>query len=100
MRSRDGIIKNTRCCPGGSNGSGNSSGCLWAGVRGAGAHLLNFLTMDIYRAAILYHNYYSLEGIDEVRAKIAVLKRDDLLLLCSLPEKFAGQAPAQRANEK
>ncbi|HVS96778.1 MAG TPA: rhamnan synthesis F family protein [Puia sp.] len=53
-----------------------------------------------YSVAILYHNYYSLEGVDEIRAKIGALHRDDILLLCSLPEKFAGRIPCQKANEK
>lgn len=55
--------------------------------------------MEAYRVAILYHNYYSLDGVEEMRAKIAALGRRDVLLLCSLPEKFLGGVPAQRADE-
>lgn len=56
--------------------------------------------MGGYRVAILYHNYYSLDGVDEIRAKIAALSRRDVLLFSSLPEKFLGSAPEQRAHER
>jgi len=55
--------------------------------------------MGAYKVVILYHNYYSLDGIEDIRSRIAALKRQDILLLCSLPEKFLGRAPAQRADE-
>ena len=56
--------------------------------------------MDTYRYAILYHNYYSLEGIDEMRGRIRALKMPGALLLCSLPDKFAGALPRQSENER
>ncbi|HWB90207.1 MAG TPA: rhamnan synthesis F family protein [Puia sp.] len=56
--------------------------------------------MDRYRYAILYHNYYSLDGIDEMRQKISALDTPGILLLCSLPDKFAGSLPPQTAHEK
>jgi hypothetical protein len=55
--------------------------------------------MEAHRVAILYHNYYSLDGVEELRARIAALHRRDVLFLCSLPEKFLGQTPPQRADE-
>lgn len=56
--------------------------------------------MDVYGAAILYHNFYSPAGIDDVRGRIEALKRRDILLLCSLPEKFSGNIPCRQANER
>lgn len=56
--------------------------------------------MEAFGAAILYHNYYSLAGIDELRARIEALKRRDILLLCSLPDKFFGNVPRQGVNER
>ena len=56
--------------------------------------------MTAYRYAIVYHNYYSMEGIDEIRTRIAGLGQDPVLLLCSLPDKFAGQPLRQRDHER
>lgn len=56
--------------------------------------------MEQYRYAILYHNYYSADGIDEMRAKVQALHTPGIVLLCSLPDKFAGLLPRQRENEK
>lgn len=57
-------------------------------------------TTNTYRYAILYHNYYSLEGIDEIRQKIKALNTPGVLLLCSLPDKFAESLPCQHEQEK
>jgi hypothetical protein len=56
--------------------------------------------MDCYRYAILYHNYYSLEGIADIRRKIQALQNPGILLLCSLPDKFAEAMPRQEAHER
>jgi len=56
--------------------------------------------MKTFEYAILYHNYYDLGGIDEMRDRIALLQDPRVLLLCSLPEKFAACQLRQRSNEK
>src|SRR5579872_3427407 len=56
--------------------------------------------MERYRYAILYHNYYDEAGIDELRSKIEALDDPGILLLCSLPDKFAGLRPPQGDSEK
>lgn len=56
--------------------------------------------MTTYRCAILYHNYYSMEGIEEIRSRIAALGQGSALLLCSVPDKFAGQPLLQQEHER
>jgi hypothetical protein len=56
--------------------------------------------MTAYRYAILFHNYYSPEGIDEIRQKISLIASNAIMLLCSLPDKFADLYPLQREHEK
>lgn len=56
--------------------------------------------MNTYRYAILYHNYYSLDGIDDMRGRISALNTPGILLLCSLPDKFAASQPLQSNSEK
>jgi lipopolysaccharide biosynthesis protein len=54
-----------------------------------------------YQCAVLYHNYYSLAGIDDIRERIAKLEDQNILLLTSLPEKLLGEGiPANTENEK
>jgi lipopolysaccharide biosynthesis protein len=45
--------------------------------------------MKAYKCAILYNNYYSIDGINEVRETIKQNSDQDILLLCSVSEKLA-----------
>lgn len=45
--------------------------------------------MKDYKCAILYHNYYSIDGINEVRETIKQNSDQNILLLCSVSEKLA-----------
>ena len=56
--------------------------------------------MQTFRYAVLYHNYYDMEGVADIRRRIALLGREDVLLLCSLPEKFASEMPLQTERER
>ena len=54
-----------------------------------------------FKAAFLYHNYYSLKGISEVQERLAALNESNILLLTSIPEKFIGQElPENTETEK
>ncbi|HET6255799.1 MAG TPA: rhamnan synthesis F family protein [Puia sp.] len=56
--------------------------------------------MPPFEYAILYHNFYDLAGIADIRGRIAALRDRRIMLLCSLPEKFAACAPHQQDDEK
>lgn len=56
--------------------------------------------MRPFEYVILYHNYYELEGLEDIRRRIAALGEQRVLLLCSLPDKFAGALPPQGDREK
>jgi lipopolysaccharide biosynthesis protein len=45
--------------------------------------------MKEYKCAVLYHNYYSIDGINEVRETIKQNSDQNILLLCSVSEKLA-----------
>jgi lipopolysaccharide biosynthesis protein len=53
-----------------------------------------------FACAMLYHNYYSMDGVEELRGKINALKGTNILFLCSLPAKFAEEMPSQTEKEK
>jgi hypothetical protein len=56
--------------------------------------------MQPYRYAILYHNYYSLEGIEDIRRRIRELHEPGILLLCSLPARSYEKRPLQGEKER
>jgi hypothetical protein len=45
--------------------------------------------MKPYKCAILYHNYYSLDGVEDVRDRIKKLDNQNILLLVSLSQKLS-----------
>ena len=54
-----------------------------------------------YKCAILYHNYYDIAGIDNLRTRIQKLECENILLLATLPEKlFLENTILNRENEK
>ncbi|AKQ45113.1 hypothetical protein TH63_04835 [Rufibacter radiotolerans] len=44
--------------------------------------------METFKCAILYHNYYSIDGIEDIRNRISLLTGHKVLLLVSLSEKL------------
>ncbi len=56
--------------------------------------------MKKYRCAILYHNYYSLSGLDDMRQRIGRMKNHDILLLASLPDKFSADSSLTEGEDE
>ena len=56
--------------------------------------------MKQYDCMILYHNYYSLQGLEDVRERIDKLKDYKVLLLASVSDKFSSAVIKQRDDEQ